>query len=58
MVAGDRGLRSQTSPLYIFARFEAGDTAQATAVAAVLADLSFLIFFFLFRYTGRTKRTG
>ena len=27
-------------------------------VAAVLAALSFLIFFFLFRYTARTKKAG
>jgi sulfate/thiosulfate transport system permease protein len=58
MVSGNLRLRTQTAPLYIFARFEAGDIAQANAIAAVLAALSFLIFFFLFRYTGRSKRTG
>ncbi len=58
MVSGNLRLRTQTAPLYIFARFEAGDIAQANAIAAVLAALSFLIFFFLFRYTGRTKRAG
>ena len=56
MVSGNLRLRTQTAPLYIFAQFEAGDIAQANALAAVLAVLSFLIFFFLFRYTGRTKR--
>lgn len=58
MVSGNLRLRTQTAPLYIFARFEAGDIAQANALAAVLAALSFLIFFFLFRYTGRSKRTA
>ena len=57
MVSGNLRLRTQTAPLYIFAQFEAGDIAQANALAAVLAVLSFLIFFFLFRYTGRTKRS-
>jgi sulfate transport system permease protein len=55
MVSGNLRLRTQTAPLYIFAQFEAGDIAQANAIAAVLAALSFLIFFFLFRYTSRTK---
>ncbi len=57
MVSGNLRLRTQTAPLYIFAQFEAGDIAQANALAAVLAALSFLIFFFLFRYTARTKKT-
>jgi sulfate transport system permease protein len=53
MVSGNLRLRTQTAPLYIFAQFEAGNLAQANAVAAVLALLSFIIFFFLLRYTGR-----
>jgi sulfate transport system permease protein len=56
MVSGNLRLRTQTAPLYIFAQFEAGDIAQANALAAVLAALSFLIFFFLFRYTARPKK--
>jgi sulfate transport system permease protein len=56
MVSGNLRLRTQTAPLYIFAQFEAGDIAQANALAAVLAALSFLIFLMLFRYTGRAKR--
>jgi len=56
MVSGNLRLRTQTAPLYIFAQFEAGDIAQANALAAVLAALSFLIFFFLFRYTARPSR--
>ena len=55
---GNLRLRTQTAPLYIFAQFEAGDIAQANALAAVLAALSFLIFFFLFRYTARAKKAA
>ena len=58
MVSGNLRLRTQTAPLYIFAQFEAGDIAQANAIAAVLAALSFLIFFFLFRYTARSKKAA
>lgn len=53
MVSGNLRLRTQTAPLYIFAQFEAGNIEAANAVAAVLAALSFLIFFFLLRYTGK-----
>ena len=52
MVSGNLRLRTQTAPLYIFAQFEAGNVAQANAMAAVLAALSFVIFFFLLRYSG------
>lgn len=53
MVSGNLRLRTQTGPLYIFAQFEAGNIANANAVAAVLAALSFVTFFFLLRFTGR-----
>jgi len=53
LVSGNLRLRTQTAPLYIFAQFEAGNIADANAVAAVLAALSFIIFFFLLRYTGK-----
>jgi len=56
MVSGNLRLRTQTAPLYIFAQFEAGNIASANAVAAVLAILSFVIFFFLLRYTARATR--
>jgi len=55
MVSGNLRLRTQTAPLYIFAQFEAGKVAQANAVAAVLAALSFVIFFFLLRYSGKDQ---
>jgi sulfate transport system permease protein len=50
MVSGNLRLRTQTAPLYIFAQFEAGRIAEANAVAAVLAALSFVIFFCLLSF--------
>jgi len=58
MVSGNLRLRTQTSPLYIFAQFEAGNIANANAVAAVLAALSFIIFFILLRFTRRRAAAG
>jgi sulfate/thiosulfate transport system permease protein len=52
MVSGNLRLRTQTAPLYVFAQFEAGNLANANALAAVLALLSFIIFFFLLRIGG------
>lgn len=51
MVSGNLRLRTQTAPLYIFAQFEAGNIETANAVAAVLAVLSFVLFFMLARLT-------
>jgi sulfate transport system permease protein len=56
MVSGNLGFRTQTAPLYIFAQFEAGNLAQANAVAAVLATLSFVIFFLLLRGGADRRR--
>ena len=56
MVSGNLRLKTQTAPLYIFAQFEAGDIAHANAIAAVLALLSFTIFFFLFRFASRQEQ--
>jgi sulfate transport system permease protein len=53
MVSGNLRLRTQTSPLYIFAQFEAGNIETANAVAAVLAVFSFILFFVLVRFTGK-----
>ena len=53
IVSGNLRLRTQTAPLYIFAQFEAGNIESANAVAAVLATLSFVLFFILIRFTQR-----
>jgi sulfate/thiosulfate transport system permease protein len=59
LVSGNLRLRTQTAPLYIFAQFEAGNIETANAVAAVLATLSFVLFFVLLQVTQRqTERTG
>lgn len=51
LVSGNLRLRTQTVPLYIFAQFEAGNIEAANAVAAVLATLSFMLFFMLQQLT-------
>jgi sulfate transport system permease protein len=56
IVSGNLRLRTQTAPLYIFAQFEAGNIETANAVAAVLATLSFVLFFVLLRVTQRPAR--
>ena len=56
MVSGNLRLRTQTAPLYIFAQFEAGNLETANAVAAVLATLSFVLFFVLARLTRSRDR--
>lgn len=55
MVSGNLRLRTQTAPLYIFSQFEAGNIEAANAVAAVLALLSFVIFFVLQRVSARSQ---
>jgi sulfate ABC transporter permease subunit len=56
MVSGNLRLRTQTAPLYIFAQFEAGNIATANSVAAILATLSFVLFFILLRFTERRNQ--
>jgi sulfate/thiosulfate transport system permease protein len=56
MVSGNLRLRTQTAPLYIFAQFEAGNIATANSVAAILATLSFVLFFVLLRFTERRSQ--
>jgi sulfate/thiosulfate transport system permease protein len=56
LVSGNLRLRTQTAPLYIFAQFEAGNIETANAVAAVLATLSFVLFFLLLRVTRQRPR--
>jgi len=56
LVSGNLQLRTQTAPLYIFAQFEAGNLETANAVAAVLATLSFVLFFVLLRIISPAGR--
>jgi sulfate transport system permease protein len=48
LVSGNLSGRTQTAPLYIFAKFNEGQVEAANAVAVVLAVFSFLIFSILF----------
>lgn len=48
LVSGNLAGRTQTAPLYIFAKFNEGQVEAANAIAIVLAILSFLIFSILF----------
>ncbi len=56
IVSGNLRLRTQTAPLYIFAQFEAGNIETAAAVSAVLAVLSFALFFLFLRLTQAPGR--
>jgi len=48
LVSGNLSGRTQTAPLYIFAKFNEGQVEAANAVAIVLAVFSFVIFSILF----------
>src|SRR5260370_24480945 len=48
LVSGNLASRTQTAPLYIFAKFNEGQIEAANAIAIVLALFSFLIFSVLF----------
>lgn len=48
LVSGNLASRTQTAPLYIFAKFNEGQVESANAIAIVLALLSFAIFSILF----------
>lgn len=48
LVSGNLAGRTQTAPLYIFAKFNEGQVEAANAVAIVLAIFSFVIFSILF----------
>ena len=48
LVSGNLAGRTQTAPLYIFAKFNEGQIEAANAIAVVLALFSFLIFSVLF----------
>lgn len=55
MVSGNLRLRTQTAPLFIYAQFEGGNLETANAVAAVLALISFCLFFMLLRFNSRKE---
>ena len=44
MVSGNLAMKTQTAPLYIYAKFNDGDVEGANAIAAVLAIISFVVF--------------
>lgn len=48
LVSGNLAYRTQTAPLYIFAKFNEGQVEAANAIAVVLALFSFVIFSILF----------
>jgi sulfate transport system permease protein len=48
LVSGNLALRTQTAPLYIFAKFNEGQIEAANAIAIVLALFSFAIFSLIF----------
>ena len=48
LVSGNLAFRTQTAPLYIFAKFNEGQVEAANAIAVVLAIFSFVIFSILF----------
>lgn len=56
MVSGNLAMRTQTAPLYIFAKFNEGDIESANAIAAVLALISFAIFSLIMLTRGRWGR--
>jgi sulfate transport system permease protein len=55
MVSGNVSQKTQTAPLYIYSMFETGSRDAANAVAAVLALLSFVLFFAVVRVAERDR---
>lgn len=56
MVSGNLAMKTQTAPLYIFAKFNEGDVESANAIAAVLAVVSFAIFSLIIFNRKRLER--
>ena len=56
MVSGNLAMKTQTAPLYIYAKFNDGDIEGANAIAAVLAILSFSIFSLIIFFRKRLER--
>ena len=55
MVSGNLMMKTQTAPLYIFSKFNTGDLQGASAMAIVLAVISFSLLYVLKRITRREK---
>ncbi|MCU0238292.1 MAG: ABC transporter permease [Pyrinomonadaceae bacterium] len=56
LVSGNLASRTQTAPLYIFAKFNEGQVESANAIAIVLALFSFAIFSILFFAQGYLEK--
>jgi len=56
MVSGNLAMKTQTAPLYIYAKFNDGDIEGANAIAAVLAMISFAIFSLIIFFRKRLER--
>lgn len=56
LVSGNLASRTQTAPLYIFAKFNEGQVESANAIAVILALFSFLIFSILFFAQGYLEK--
>jgi len=56
MVSGNLAMKTQTAPLYIYAKFTEGDVEGANAIAAVLAVISFAIFSLILFTRKRLER--
>ncbi len=56
MVSGNLAMKTQTSPLYIYTKFNEGDIEGANAIAAVLAVISFAIFSLIIFTRKRLER--
>ena len=56
MVSGNLAMKTQTAPLYIYAKFNDGDIESANAIAATLAIISFAIFSLIIFFRKRLER--
>ena len=56
MVSGNMMMKTQTAPLFIYARYNDGDVEAANAIAIVLAIISFAIFSLIMIFRKRLER--
>ena len=56
MVSGNMMMKTQTAPLYIYARYNDGDVEAANAIAIVLAIISFAIFSLIMIFRKRLEK--